>query len=78
MRCGTLNWRHSDAQGAVSFSREFRESYGLLQLDALKDWIYDLEQEYDRIHALEFGGEPKPATQPGSPDEPQGKPSRDP
>lgn len=52
MRCGTLNWRHGDAQGAVSFSREFRESYGLLQLDALKDWIYDLEQEYDRIHAL--------------------------
>ncbi len=68
MKCGSLNWSHINAEGSVSFSREFRESYGLLQLDALKDWIYDLNEEYERIHALEFGpaDEPTQATPPGS------------
>tara|TARA_R100001530_G_scaffold98724_1_gene68584 strand:+ start:503 stop:706 length:204 start_codon:yes stop_codon:yes gene_type:complete len=35
-------------EGNIKMSERFLESSGLMQIDLLKDWIYDLEKEYEK------------------------------
>ena len=35
-------------EGNIKMSERFLESSGLMQIDMLKDWIYDLEKEYEK------------------------------
>jgi hypothetical protein len=47
MKMGKLIWNGDE--GEVKLSKEFFESYAILQLDALSDWIHILEEKYDEI-----------------------------
>ena len=53
-----LDWDHDSGEGSVKISKEFTISNRMLQLDALKDWIYELTEIYDVLLGEEFlGGE---------------------
>lgn len=43
-----------NAEGAVRFSEDYRAQPDIIQLDILKDWIFDLQQEYERVHKIAF------------------------
>ena len=47
MKLGKLIWNGDE--GEVKLSKEFFESYAILQLDALSDWIHILEEKYDEL-----------------------------
>lgn len=38
-----------DIEGIVKFSRWFKTSDWVTKADLLKDWIHDLEKEYDAV-----------------------------
>jgi len=44
----TLKYDDFTGEGYIIPSKVFKEGYLLLQIDCLKDWIYDLEVLYDK------------------------------
>jgi hypothetical protein len=44
-----LKWDTVKEEGVVVIKSEFDDAYRILQLDALKDWIYDLQDLYNTI-----------------------------
>lgn len=48
---GSLKWSDAEAEGSVTFTKEFEAEHEVFKLDALKDWIFDLQTEYERILA---------------------------
>lgn len=49
----TLQWANSRGEGYLQIRDSFKGAGKCVQLDALKDWIYFLELEYDKL--LEHG-----------------------
>jgi hypothetical protein len=49
-----LKWDTVKEEGVVFTKPEFDDTYRILQLDALKDWIYDLQKLYDNIRQEEY------------------------
>ena len=49
-----LKWDTREGEGVVVIKPEFNEAYRLLQLDALQDWIHDLQKLYDQILLKEY------------------------
>ena len=45
---GKLVADYEFGEGNIKMSERFLESSGLMQIDLLKDWIYDLEKEYEK------------------------------
>ena len=48
MNLGRLTWSWRIEEGVVKMSKDFEEADILLQLDALTDWIYELEKIKER------------------------------
>ena len=44
-----MKWDTIKEEGVVFTKPEFDDAYRILQLDALKDWIYDLQDLYNNI-----------------------------
>ena len=51
---GTLRWFDVRGDGKAELNKEFREADRIVRLDALVDWISDLQCEYDRM--IDEGG----------------------
>lgn len=51
---GTLVWSDVRGAGEAKLSKEFSEADRIVRLDALQDWIFDLQHEYDRM--IDEGG----------------------
>jgi hypothetical protein len=51
-----LKWDTIKEEGVVFTNPEFDNTYRILQLDALQDWIYDLQKLYDSL-LEDFDGE---------------------
>ena len=46
-----LVWNLNLEEGKVYLSSDFKQANVVLQLDALSDWIHELQMIYDSIHA---------------------------
>jgi hypothetical protein len=46
-------------EGYIKESKDFKKESILMQLDCLKDWLYDLEILYDKHHKDYFSRPPK-------------------
>lgn len=46
---GSLVWTWTDEEGHVRLSKEFMQQDSILQIDALNDWIYELENIRDGL-----------------------------
>lgn len=46
-----LDWDDDKGEGIVDIDNEFKEEHWVLKLDALSDWIFTLQAEYDKILA---------------------------
>jgi len=44
-----LKWDTIKEEGVVFTTPDFDDTYRIMQLDALKDWIFDLEKLYNNI-----------------------------
>jgi hypothetical protein len=44
-----LKWDTIKEEGVVFTTPDFDDTYRIMQLDALKDWILDLEKLYNNI-----------------------------
>ena len=44
-----LDWDDDKGEGIVVIDNEFQEEHFVLKLDALSDWIFVLQAEYDKI-----------------------------
>jgi hypothetical protein len=44
-----LKWDTIKEEGVVFTKPEFDAAYRIMQLDALQDWIYDLQKLYDNL-----------------------------
>jgi hypothetical protein len=44
-----LKWDTREGEGAVVIKPDFNDAHRTLQLDALQDWIHDLQKLYDSI-----------------------------
>jgi hypothetical protein len=49
-----LKWDTIKEEGVVATKPEFDDAYRILQLDALQDWIHDLQKLYDQILLKEY------------------------
>jgi len=43
----TLCWSETKGEGYVRLSRDFKNENWVLRMDALNDWIHDLQKIYD-------------------------------
>jgi len=50
-----LKWDTIKEEGVVFTTPNFDDTYRIMQLDALKDWILDLEKLYNNILENEKG-----------------------
>jgi hypothetical protein len=48
MKAGDLMANYECGEGSISLTLEFNYENSLLKLDVLSDWIYDLQEEYDK------------------------------
>jgi len=48
MKAGDLMANYECGEGSISLTPEFNYENSLLKLDVLSDWIYDLQEEYDK------------------------------
>lgn len=53
----TIRWNKNE-EGSVSYSREYKEAYPLLKADMLKDAIFELQDEYNKILDEGLSGKP--------------------
>jgi len=44
-----LKWDTLKEEGVVFTKPEFDDTYRIMQLDALQDWIHDLQKLYDNL-----------------------------
>ena len=51
----SLKANFETGEGGIGNLEAWREHNPLLRLDLLKDWIYDLQSEYDMTHKELFG-----------------------
>lgn len=49
---GRLTYNSRTGVGEVKFSKLWLQNSKTYQLDVLADWIFDLQEEYDRINCL--------------------------
>ena len=49
-----LKWDTREGEGVVVIKPDFNDAYRILQLDALQDWIHDLQKLYDQILLKEY------------------------
>ena len=49
-----LAWSHREGEGKVYLSSDFKKSNPVLQIDALNDWIHDLENIREALLAHEM------------------------
>jgi len=52
-----LEWDNESGEGKLRISKEFVISHRMVQLDALKDWIFELTDLYETMLGEEFIGE---------------------
>jgi|TARA_R110000824_G_C14980826_1_gene654146 hypothetical protein len=55
----TLMYDPDTGEGYIKESKDFKKESILMQLDCLKDWLYDLEILYDKHHKDYFSRPPK-------------------
>jgi hypothetical protein len=48
MKAGDLMANYECGEGSISLTPEFNYENSLLKLDVLSDWIYDLQEKYDK------------------------------
>lgn len=58
MKLGTLTWSNSTGEGSVSFAADFDKEAPVTRLDALKDWLFDIQARYEQELSM-FNREPK-------------------
>lgn len=49
MKAGSLNWNEATSEGTATLSAEFETADEITQLDALRDWLYDLTEKYNGL-----------------------------
>lgn len=45
----TLRWSNTSGEGSLGNLDKFRQMDWIYRADALKDWIFELQKEYDRL-----------------------------
>ena len=65
----TLRVDYKNGEGEIHLDQRFKESEAILRADVLKDWIYDLQNEYDKalIELRKGGSHDKRAANPKAP-----------
>lgn len=57
MQIGTLVWSYAKGEGSTHINKEFAEMHYVVKLDAIVDWIADLQKLYEdtieKKHAAE-------------------------
>jgi len=48
MKAGDLKASYDSGEGSIRLTPEFNSEGPLLKMDVLSDWIYDLQEEYDK------------------------------
>ena len=48
MKAGDLKANYECGEGSIRLTPEFNSENSLLKMDVLSDWIYDLQEEYDK------------------------------
>lgn len=48
MKAGKLKVCYESGEGSIRLTPEFSSEGSLLKMDVLSDWIYDLQEEYDK------------------------------
>jgi len=56
MKVGKLKASIDNGEGSISLGSEFSNENALWKMDVLSDWIYDLEEEYEKAK-LDLNGE---------------------
>lgn len=49
-----LTWNHDTGEGEVKINKNFVISHRIVQLDALKDWIFELQDIYNTMLGEQF------------------------
>lgn len=50
MKAGSLNWNETSGEGHANLSKEFQDHADrVTKLDALRDWIYELTEQYNAL-----------------------------
>lgn len=47
MRMITVNWSDANGEAKVKFSKDFEESEWIMQMDCMKDAMWEIEQRYN-------------------------------
>jgi hypothetical protein len=55
MHCISIYWSDKKDETIVRYSKNFLAEHYVIRLDILKDALYDLELEYERIHREGYG-----------------------
>lgn len=59
---GKLIWRDEEGVGLARLSDDFQKETPIFRLDALKDWIFDLQEMYNVLLAEMNDAPPQPGT----------------
>jgi hypothetical protein len=49
MKMIELHWNDNEGEGVVKYSKTFNESHFVMQLDMLRDCIFDLQNKYNEF-----------------------------